>query len=129
MILRLGPASQTVSVVRGIRSKNGQSLREFSKKWPNAAIPCARSLWDSYKDAAGPVSKSYVLRGTYAPQHRVRNVSPFEPDQDAPLAREHPATLQSACRKEHPMMDVVMLAIAFVFFALSVGYVLACDRL
>jgi len=27
------------------------------------------------------------------------------------------------------MMDVVMLAIGFVFFALSVGYVLACDRL
>jgi hypothetical protein len=34
-----------------------------------------------------------------------------------------------ACRKEHPMMDVIMLAIAFVFFALSVGYVVACDRL
>jgi hypothetical protein len=28
-----------------------------------------------------------------------------------------------------PMMDVVMLALAFVFFALSIGYVYACDRL
>jgi hypothetical protein len=28
-----------------------------------------------------------------------------------------------------PMMDVVMLAIGFVFFALSIGYVYACDRL
>jgi len=27
------------------------------------------------------------------------------------------------------MMDVIMLAIGLVFFALSVGYVLACDRL
>jgi len=27
------------------------------------------------------------------------------------------------------MMDVVMLAIGFVFFALSIGYVFACDRL
>jgi len=27
------------------------------------------------------------------------------------------------------MMDVVMLTIAFVFFALSVAYVYACDRL
>jgi hypothetical protein len=27
------------------------------------------------------------------------------------------------------MMDVVMLAIGFVFFALSIGYVYACDRL
>jgi hypothetical protein len=32
-------------------------------------------------------------------------------------------------RKEHPMMDVIMLAIGLGFFALSVGYVLACDRL
>jgi hypothetical protein len=29
---------------------------------------------------------------------------------------------------EHPM-DVIMLAIGFVFFALSIGYVYACDRL
>jgi hypothetical protein len=27
------------------------------------------------------------------------------------------------------MMDVVMLALAFVFFALSIGYVYGCDRL
>jgi hypothetical protein len=27
------------------------------------------------------------------------------------------------------MMDVVMLAIGFVFFALSIGYVYGCDRL
>jgi hypothetical protein len=32
-------------------------------------------------------------------------------------------------RKEHPMMDVIMIAIGLVFFALSVGYVLACDQL
>jgi hypothetical protein len=32
-------------------------------------------------------------------------------------------------RKEHPMMDAIMLAIGLVFFALSVGYVLACDQL
>jgi hypothetical protein len=28
-----------------------------------------------------------------------------------------------------PMMDVVMLAIAFAFFAVSIAYVYACDRL
>jgi len=27
------------------------------------------------------------------------------------------------------MMDIVMLAIGFVFFALSIAYVYACDRL
>jgi hypothetical protein len=30
---------------------------------------------------------------------------------------------------ELPMMDVIMLAIAAVFFALSIGYVYACERL
>jgi hypothetical protein len=35
----------------------------------------------------------------------------------------------SVHRKEHPMMDVIMLALGLGFFALSVGYVLACDRL
>ena len=34
-----------------------------------------------------------------------------------------------ARRKEHPMLDVIVLAIAFAFFALSVGYTIACDRL
>jgi hypothetical protein len=28
-----------------------------------------------------------------------------------------------------PMMDVVMMALGFAFFALSIGYVFACDRL
>jgi hypothetical protein len=34
-----------------------------------------------------------------------------------------------ARRKEHSMLDAIMLAIGLVFFALSVGYVVACDRL
>ncbi len=28
-----------------------------------------------------------------------------------------------------PMLDVIMLAITFVFFALSIAYVYACDQL
>ena len=28
-----------------------------------------------------------------------------------------------------PMLDIIMLAIALGFFALSVGYTIACDRL
>jgi hypothetical protein len=32
-------------------------------------------------------------------------------------------------RKEHPMLDLVMLAIGLGFFALTVGYAFACDRL
>jgi hypothetical protein len=32
-------------------------------------------------------------------------------------------------RREHRMLDVIMLAIALGFFALSVGYTIACDQL
>jgi hypothetical protein len=32
-------------------------------------------------------------------------------------------------RKERPMLDVVVLAIGLGFFALTVGYAYACDRL
>jgi hypothetical protein len=32
-------------------------------------------------------------------------------------------------RSEHPMLDILMLAIALAFVALSVGYAVACDRL
>jgi len=31
--------------------------------------------------------------------------------------------------KDHLMLDIAMIAIALVFFALSVGYAVACDRL
>jgi hypothetical protein len=32
-------------------------------------------------------------------------------------------------KREHPMLDIMMIAIALGFFALSVGYTIACDRL
>ena len=32
-------------------------------------------------------------------------------------------------RKEHPMLDIILLAMGLAFFALSVGYTIACDRL
>jgi hypothetical protein len=31
--------------------------------------------------------------------------------------------------QEHLMLDIIMIAIALGFFALSVGYTIACDRL
>ena len=34
-----------------------------------------------------------------------------------------------ARRKEQPMLDLIMLAIGLGFFALSIGYTYACDRL
>jgi hypothetical protein len=31
--------------------------------------------------------------------------------------------------REHPMLDVILVAVALGFFALSIGYTIACDRL
>ena len=36
---------------------------------------------------------------------------------------------QCTRRKEHPMLDFIMLAMGLGFFALAVGYTIACDRL
>ena len=32
-------------------------------------------------------------------------------------------------RKDHPMLDLILLALGLGFFALSVGYAYACERL
>jgi hypothetical protein len=32
-------------------------------------------------------------------------------------------------RSEHSMLDVILVAVALGFFALSIGYMIACDRL
>jgi hypothetical protein len=44
-------------------------------------------------------------------------------------ARRPQASSEYIIARRIPMMDVVMLALAFVFFALSIGYVYGCDRL
>jgi hypothetical protein len=47
-----------------------------------------------------------------------------------PLAFIRPASLDThTSRREHQMLDLIMLAIGLAFFALSIGYVYACDRL
>jgi len=43
------------------------------------------------------------------------------------VARAMPC--RPAVRKEPFMLDVIMIAIALGFFALSLGYTIACDRL
>ena len=42
--------------------------------------------------------------------------------------RETRCAAARAC-KEHQMLDLIMLAIGLAFFALSLGYSYACDRL
>jgi hypothetical protein len=55
----------------------------------------------------------------------------FRPDRDGSAHHRTGCAFRSMRipLKEHLMMDVIMLAIGLVFFALSVGYVVACDRL
>jgi hypothetical protein len=44
------------------------------------------------------------------------------------LATRHPLAFQNLVRSI-PMMDVVMVALAIGFFAVSIAYVYACERL
>ena len=87
-----------------------------------------RPLWDSYKDAAGTVSKTYAASGSYSAT-KSRNGCFAAPS--SPIYRNAPTAFGAAnvCRKEHPMMDFIMLGLGLGFFALSVGYTVACDRL
>ena len=51
------------------------------------------------------------------------------------VCRKRPARrLPDSCagterNKENPMMDILMLALGFGFFALAIGYTYACERL
>jgi hypothetical protein len=36
---------------------------------------------------------------------------------------------ETKCDKEHLMLDIVMLALGFGFFAAAIGYTYACERL
>jgi hypothetical protein len=40
-----------------------------------------------------------------------------------------PGNDKSWRNKEHSMMDILMLALVFGFFALAIGYTYACERL
>ncbi|MBB4428124.1 hypothetical protein GGD66_006710 [Bradyrhizobium sp. CIR48] len=46
-----------------------------------------------------------------------------------PGHREKVAPDLSDATRSDPMMDILMLALGFVFFALAIGYTYACERL
>ena len=39
------------------------------------------------------------------------------------------SSVADQAHQEHPMLDIVMLALGFGFFAASIGYAYACERL
>jgi hypothetical protein len=53
----------------------------------------------------------------------------LDSDQDCISRRASDACTRELLARSIPMMDAVMLAIGFVFFALSIAYVYACDQL
>jgi hypothetical protein len=61
-----------------------------------------------------------MLSKTYAPGGN------SAPDKDAKTA---PSASLILPQQEHPMLDVIMLALGLAFFALAVGYTYACERL
>ena len=52
------------------------------------------------------------------------------------VATQHPTSREDRSKRfaepaeqEHPMLDVIMLALGLAFFAAAVGYGYACERL
>jgi len=81
------------------------------------APPCRRAkpLWDSYFFASGPFSKPYAARAHISHSHSTIRPLPL------------PAAARLCIRRT--LMDLAVLAIAAVFFALALGYVAVCDKL
>jgi hypothetical protein len=52
----------------------------------------------------------------------MRRVAPHHHQDARPRPAVHDA-------QEHPMLDIVMLALGFGFFAAGIGYAYACERL
>jgi hypothetical protein len=50
-------------------------------------------------------------------------------ERSAPRRKSPTARTATIHRWEHPMLDIILVAAAVAFFALSVGYTIACDRL
>jgi hypothetical protein len=47
----------------------------------------------------------------------------------ATASRAHRRHAEANCQGACKMMDLIMLALGLAFFALTVGYTIACDRL
>jgi hypothetical protein len=55
----------------------------------------------------------------------MRAMAPLQPNQKRNAASRR----RQASASEHAMMDILMVALAFAFFAGAIGYAYACERL
>ena len=79
--------------------------------------------------AGADLSKTYAGRGICAVRGRSRSdpqlIYRKLPCRDAPINH----TAISRRNRSIPMMDVLMVALSFGWFALAIGYAYACERL
>jgi hypothetical protein len=86
------------------------------------------------------ISKSYAASGTSSRQYRNRKGAVIDvklgpvfrtvDSRQNAVPQEGVRCIRRAARRwELQMLDVILLAIGLGFFALSVGYTIACDRL
>jgi hypothetical protein len=88
-----------------------------------------RHIWNLYETALAPVSISYGAVGKYPPPataERARILIRIEVSRGAGRLT---ARRDVHIARSNPMLDVILLAVGLGFFALSVAYAFACDRL
>jgi hypothetical protein len=86
-----------------------------------------RSLWNSYNAGAAPLSNSYAINDRYS--HAIgAELRALTTSVWSCRAEPHSPRTRYIARSI-PMLDVILVAAALGFFALSIGYTIACDRL
>jgi hypothetical protein len=80
--------------------------------------PCIR------RDDGGNLYEIPITSPLLPSRKPMRRVAPHDYPIRWPLVR-----LTVHVAQEHPMMDIVMLALAFGFFVAGIGYAYACERL
>jgi hypothetical protein len=84
-----------------------------------------RSLWSFYNAALASLSNSYAICDRYDAQSE-QKCARVDTSQSRAMQSLICCT-QFTARSIH--MDVILVAVALGFFALSIGYTIACDRL
>jgi hypothetical protein len=86
-------------------------------------------IWNLYEAAFASVSISYAAVGKYRPPARAKRLCILIRIKVPRVAGLSTGRSRRAHRKEHPMLDVILLAAGLGFFALSIAYAFGCDRL
>jgi hypothetical protein len=76
-----------------------------------------------------PASKTYARSGTSRPLTRARPDNRLIDPSQFGIPEKRKVAHGTKRDKEHLMLDVLMLALAFGLFAAGIGYAYACERL